>query len=150
MFRTLVLLAALPLVAVAEEKRKETPRTVLEAWLDAALSGKVEAAQALAVEGADPAKKKTIEEFQAMLRANALKVPTVLVGEKLGKALAVSEPVKVTMANPDGRDTGVMTFQVVKVKDKWRVKDIDFKTPEKAKADLADFKTKHADAVEVK
>jgi hypothetical protein len=144
-----VFLAAFGATVVAEEKTATDARRAVEGYVAAALTGKVDDAAALAVADQSPAKKKRIEEFQQQLGVKALKVVTVLASAKKGQAIAVSEKVKIIKPNPDGRDTGVLSFKLLKMKDKWLVKDIDFGTEEKAKGKVKEFGKKNPDAKEV-
>jgi hypothetical protein len=125
-------------------------RGTIELYVTAALAGKVDDAAKLAVHGSSPqspAKKERIEEFKAMVDAKAIKFPTVLAGKQ--QAIAVSEGVKLTKAQPDGTDKGVLIFALVKSDDEWLVKDIDFRTEESAKDQVEKFKKKYPDAKNV-
>src|SRR5579885_1314453 len=101
-----VVMLAIGTLAVADERPKPDARDAVEGYVAAALAGKVDDAAAWAVEGQGPAKRKRIEEFKGRLGVRALKIAKVLVGERKGEAIAISEPVKLTKANPDGRDGG--------------------------------------------
>jgi hypothetical protein len=136
-------------VALADDKPKPNARSTVERYVAAALAGKVDDAVALAVAGQSPSRKERIEEFQALVAAKAVKLPTVWADETKGQAVAVSEEVKITRANPDGRDAGHLTFELIKSGGKWRVKDIDFETAEKAKEQVEKFRKKYADAKEL-
>lgn len=135
--------------AFADDKPKPDARAAVERYVAAALAGKVDDAVALAVVGQSPSRKDNIEEFKALVAAKAVELPTVWADEKTGRAIAMSEEVKITRANPDGRDTGRLTFGLVKSGDKWLVKDIDFKTGAKAKEQVETFRKKYADAKEL-
>ncbi len=147
--RTFVVLLAVGTAAVAGEKPKPNARDAVEGYVAAALAGKVEDAAALAVEGQSPAKKERIEQFKGLLSVKAFKITRVLVGEKKGQAIAVSEAVKLTKASPDGQDTGCLVFALVKSRDKWLVKDIDFRTEEAAKEKVNGFEKKNPGAKEI-
>jgi hypothetical protein len=109
----------------------------------------VDEAAALAVEGQSPAGKERIEEFRNLLGVKALRIAVVQASEKAGRAAAVSERVKLTKANPDGRDVGCLSFQLVQVDGRWLLKDIDFDTEARAKEKLEAFVKKHPDAKEL-
>ena len=66
-----------------------------------------------------------------------------------GRAMAISAVVKLRRANPDGRDSGVLVFSLVRSGAKWLVKDIDFRTEESTRGQLAGFRKKNPDAKEV-
>lgn len=123
-------------------------RETVERYAAAALADKVDYAAALAVAGQAPAQKERIEEFGKLIGVKALKIARVLASEKLGQAIAVSEAVKLAKANPDGRDTGVLVFALVRSGNKWLVKDIDFRTEGAAKERLKAFEKKNPDAKE--
>jgi hypothetical protein len=146
---TFAVMFAVGTLAIADEQPKPNARNAVERYVAAALAGKDEDAAALAVEGKSPAKKKRIEELKRLLGGKALKLPTVLVGETKGEAIAVSESVKLTQANPDGRDTGCLVFGLVKSGDKWLVRDIDFPTAEAAKEKVKGFEKKNRDSKEI-
>jgi hypothetical protein len=134
--------------ALADDK-KANARTAVERYVAAALAGKVEEAAGLAVSGQSPSRKKNIEEFKAMVDAKKVQIPTVWADEAKGRATAVSEKVRVTQANPDGRDTGYLTFLLNKSGGEWRVKDIDFKTEKQAREQVEKFRKKYPDAKEL-
>jgi hypothetical protein len=127
--------------ALAEEK--PNARQNIESYVAAALAGKVDAASLLAVPGQSPARQKTIEELQTMLGVKELKIERVLADAKTGKAIAVSEAVKLP------KDKSVVVFALVKQRDQWLLKDIDFCTADAAKEKLKDFADKNIDAKEI-
>lgn len=136
--------------AFADDKPASSdPRTVVERYVAAALAGKTDDAVKLAVEGQSPSNKDKIEEFKALVDAKSVRFPTVFVGTTKGQAIAVSEAVKITEADSDGRDTGRLVFALVKSRDQWLVKDIDFRTEANAKEQVEKFKSKNADAKEL-
>jgi hypothetical protein len=147
--RTFVVLLAVATAAVADEKPTTNARAVVEGYVAAALAGKVKDAGALAVGGRSPAKKERIEEFKVLLGRKSLEIARVLVGEKKGQAIALSEAVKLTKANPDGRDTGYLVFALVKSKDQWLLADIDFRTEQAAREKFEEFQKKNPDAKEI-
>ncbi len=149
MNHTIVLVIAITLGGEPNSAQKQpNGREVVESFVAAALEGKVDEAMALAVEGQGPSKKQ-IEEFPKLLSVKALKIANVLASDKRAQAIAVSEAVKLTKANPDGRDTGALVFALVKSGDKWLVKDIDFRTEGAAKERLKAFEKKNPDAKEL-
>lgn len=148
------LCAALLLVtgspASAGDNTKDTGvREAMQGWIRAALAGKVEDAAALAVPGTKPAAENGMKEFRKLVAVATLEVPTVWASAKHGRAAAISDPVRLIKADPDGRDTGVLSFQLVQVKDRWLLMDIDFGTEEKARRKLKRFKEMHPDAREI-
>ena len=137
---------AMSAFAVARETSHDNPRSVTEAYVAAALSGKVDDAVAIALADTTASDQKQVKELNAFIEAETLKIPIVWVGEKRGQALAVTEQVKLTEADTDGPDTGYLVFLLVKSQGKWLVDDIDFNTEERAKRQVEDFKKKNLDA----
>jgi hypothetical protein len=145
---TLVLLLVGP-GAVAEDRTRagdRNARETVEGWVAAALAGEVDKATPLAVPDTSPATEKGVRKFKRLVSGAAVKIATVYVSEKRGQAAALSEPVTLAKANPDGRDTGVLSFRLVRVGGKWLLKDLDFDTTEKGKERLQDFRKKYSDA----
>ena len=134
--------------AVLAADKAANPRAAAENYVAAALGGKVDDAIALAVPGQSPGKKEKIDEFRTLIAAKAVKLPTVWADAKTGRAVAVSEMVKIAQANA-GTQEGCLVFALVKTGDKWLIKDIDFRTEDKANEQVDKFKTKNADAKEV-
>lgn len=126
-------------------------RAVAERYVAAALAGKTDDAAKLAVEDQSTAKPKKIEEFKDAVGKDKLALPTVFASDAKKYALAVSAPLKLAKANPDGTQVeGVLVFVLVKRGDDWRVKDIDVREPEKAKKLVEDMKRLMPDAAELK
>ena len=143
----------LPLLAILITTTQTPPdaRAVAEQYVAAALAGKTDDAVKLAAEGQSTAKPKKIEEFKDGVGKDKLALPTVLFSDAKKYALAVSDPLKLTKANPDGtQPEGVLVFVLVKRGDDWRVKDIDFRDTEKAKKLVEDMKKLMPDATELK
>lgn len=153
MKRCVLLLAALiptPMALSAEKPKAADARQAVEDYVAAVLAGQTDRAAGLAVKGQSPAKPKRIKEMKNLLGGkNQLKIVTVFFSAKKGRACAVSEMVQLTKANPDKRNTGVLSFKLDKVKGKWLVRDIDFDTTDKAKSKTEDFKKNNADAKEI-
>jgi hypothetical protein len=143
-----VLLTGCNLVS-ADNARNHNARDAVEGYVAAALAGKVDDAMALAVEGKSPAKKKRIQELAVLVGAKTLDMDRVLASEKKGQAIAVSKAIRLTKANPDGRDTGRLVFGLVKSGNNWLVRDIDFATEERAKEKVKRFENKNADVKEI-
>lgn len=136
-------------VDTSADEKKAGPRATVEKYVAAALAGRVDDAVGLAVDGQSPSRKGTVEEFKTLVDAKAVKMPTVWADEKKGQAVAVSEEIKITEARPDGRGKGHLVFSLVRAGDRWLVKDIDFRTGEKAKEQVDGFRKKNPDAKEL-
>lgn len=145
---TCLVLFIVAIPAFADEK--PNPRRSVEGYVAAVLAGKADDAKALAVEGQSPAKAKSIEKLKALLNVKTLKISSVHASEKKGQAVAVSEAVKLTKANPDGRDTGCLVFTLVRSGGRWLLKDIDFRTEADAREKVKAFLKKNPDAQEQK
>ena len=116
---------------------KQNARDVVVQYVAAALSGKVDDAVALAVEGQSPSKPEKVKEFKTIVKAAKIQS----VWEDEGNAIAVSDEIK---------DKGYLVFALVRSKDKWLVKDIDLRSEEKAKEQVEKFKKKYPKAKESK
>ena len=137
---------ALNVVAFADEKPHENPRSTVEAYLAAALAGKTAEAASLATEDREASSVSTLQDFKKMFDVKQIKVPTLWMGEKSGRAIAVTEPVQIAEADPDGRNTGRLLFDLVKSKDKWLVDGVDFDNHVEAKVKVEEFKKTNLDA----
>jgi hypothetical protein len=135
--------------ASAQEKLALDARGTVDGYVSAALAGKVDEAVALAIAGQAPASKERVKEFPRMIGAKSLKIANVLASAKAGQAIAVSESVKLTRANPDGSDMGALVFAVTKTGDQWRIRDIDVRAVDDANERLKAFAKKYADAKEI-
>lgn len=135
----------------ADEKKAEEPnaRQIVEQYVAAALAGKTEDAAALARPGQSPSNPERIAEFKTIVNVKALKFPSVLSSEKKSEAVAQSEAVKLPKPTPDGKDQGHVMVTLVRVDGKWRVKDIDFRSEDKAKERMKSFAEANPDAREV-
>jgi hypothetical protein len=150
MFAVRATLAAALLAAAAPAFADDRDaRQVIEGYVAAALEGKADAAAALAEEGQSPSREKSINELKEMLGVKALKLVTVHASDGKGRAIAVSEGVKLAQANPDGRDKGLLVFELKKTDKGWLVRDIDFRTEDRAKEQVKQFLEKYADAKEL-
>lgn len=150
MKRVTVVVVALALAVVANaDDKKADAKTVAEQYVAAALAGKFEEAAGLGVEGKSPGRKEKVEEFKSLVDAKTVKLPAVWSDDKKGQAIAVSEEVKLTKAQPDGTDKGCLVFALIKTGDKWQVKDIDFGSEAQAKDQVSRFKQKNPDAKEM-
>ena len=72
---------AMGAVAYARETSHDDPRSVIEAYVAAALSGKVDDAVAIALADRTASDKKQVEELNVFIEAETLKIPIVWVGE---------------------------------------------------------------------
>lgn len=144
------LLFVLLALFAADDKPKANARQAVESYVAATLAGKVEEAAAVAVEGQSPGRKKNIEEFKALVNLKELRILAVHACDKSGRATAVSEPFTLTKANPDGSDTGCVTFLINRVKDRWLVKDIDFRSKAAAQEQVKTFLKRYPEAMPVK
>ncbi len=133
-------------LAFAGETPHHNPRSTIEAYLAAALAGKVDEAVSLATEDREASSDSTLQDFKTMFDVKKIKVPTVWLGEKNGRAIAVTERVKITEPDSAGQDTGCLVFDLVRSKDRWLVDSVDFDTDEKAKEQVEGFKKENLDA----
>jgi hypothetical protein len=152
MNHALLALLTTSFIALADEKPKAdelNARDTVEKWVAAALAGKVEEATPLADPNTSLGKEKGVKEFKEILGLKSLKVVRVSVSTKDGYAAAMSEGVKLLNQKPGKRDTGVISFKLFRVKDRWLLKDIDFDTEDRAREKIKEFIEKHADAEDI-
>lgn len=141
---------ALSFGTAADPNPPLNPRQVAEAYLAAALADKPDDAAKLVEEGKSPAKPENVKKLKELVGANALALPTVLVSDKGGYALAVSDAIKLPKARPDGADRGCLLLTLKKTKDgPWLLKDIDVRSADEAAARVKDAKEKYDDAKEL-
>ena len=116
-------------------------RSVVEAYVAAALAGDV--AKAAALSKNSPADPKRIQELPEFLNVQRLKIETVTINDpaKPTQALATSVAVKLDEEhkNPDGRRDGYLVFTLEFTDDKWFVIDIDFESESGAEKELNKF-----------
>ena len=136
----------LNVVAFADEKPYDNPRSTIEAYLAAALSGHLDEAVSLATEDKEVSSRSKLQDFKTMFDVKKIKVPTIWMGEKNGRAIAVTEEVKINEPNPDGQDTGRLVFDLVKIKNKSRVDTVGFYTDQSTKEEIEEFKKTNLDA----
>lgn len=144
---TLVALTAAQVTTAAEP----TPnaRQVAEAYLAAARAGKAEVAAKLGLPGKSPSRPKAAEEVKAMTPADKLPVETVLASAEKNYALAVTQPFRGPKPDAAGRDLGCIVLTLNKTADGWRVRDIDFRSPEEVMKRLKEAKERFKDATEI-
>jgi hypothetical protein len=136
-----------PIIRAAGEPKKAArdPRQTVEAYLAAVLSGKVEAAAALALPGSAEGSMERIAEYKKLIAAMAIKLASVHQSAAKGRAFVVTEVVPFTK-QADGRDRGPLVIKLTKKDEHWLVRDVDFKTEEVAKMQLKDFLQRYPDA----
>lgn len=140
--------SARPFAHGADEPKKTNPdaRQTVQAYLAAVLAGQVDAAAALALPGSVEGSKERIEQYKELIAARTIKLASTHVSAEKGRAFAVTEVVRLTKAQPDGRDKGPLVIKVTKADGRWLVRDVDFKTEEVAKQQLKQFLEKYQDA----
>lgn|GEM_PF-6511318 len=122
----LTLTLVLALLPAGDPKQPLNPRQVAEKYLAAALAGRSDDAVKFAKEGKSPAKPATAKKLAELVGANKLTLPTVLLSDKKGYAIAVSEEFQYSKKLPDGSERGVLRITLEKSKDGvWLVKDLD-------------------------
>jgi uncharacterized protein (TIGR03067 family) len=130
-------------IATREKVAKKEPdaRSVVEAYVAAALSGDVAKAATLAKNA--PADTKRIKELPEFLNVQRLKIQTVYVNDPANpkKALATSVAVKLDEEHkqPDGQRDGFMVFTLELTDGKWLVIDIDFESEVGSEKELKRF-----------
>ena len=116
-------------------------RSVVEAYIAAALAGDVAKAATLAKNS--PGDPKRIAEIPKLLNVQRLKIQTVYVDDpaKPTRALATSQSVKLEEEHkqPNGQRDGFMVFTLELTDGKWFVNDIDFESEAGAEKELKRF-----------
>jgi|SRR3990170_988173 len=127
--------------------RQHNATTCVQAFLAAALAGKVDEAAALA--DGDQLPVEQIRELRDQIKAKKVTVVSVLASETgpRKQALAITESVQVAKPNPDGRNTGKLVIALAKQDDRgWLVQDIDFESEDAVKGELDRFLRDFPDA----
>ena len=117
----------------------QNARSVVEAYVAAALAGRVEQAASLAK--GTPAVRNQIESIPRQLNVQRLAIQSVYVNDptKPVTALATSEAVKLSKPNPDGQRDGFLLLTLTMREGGWFVTDIDFESEECADRELKKF-----------
>ena len=121
------------------DPKSESPnaRQTVEAFLDAAIAGKVEDALANAT-----ISENKVKDFQ---KAGIKRVDISIVLADDSEALTISEPIDL-----DKEGKGHMLLYLLKKDGRWKVRDIDFEPAEKAIRKQRDFLESHPEAKAVK
>jgi hypothetical protein len=122
-------------------------RSVVEAYISAALAGRVD--QAASFAKGTPAVRNQIEAFSRQLNVQRLAMKSVYVNDpaKPVSALATSEVVKLTKKQPNGQRDGFLVLTLTKSDEGWFVTDIDFESEESADSELKKFLETNPDAI---
>ena len=143
----LALVCALALVTATDPKPTPNPRQVVERYLSAALAGKFDAAVTFVAEGNKFAEPENARKLKELITAKSLALPTVLVSDKRGYAMAVSAPVALPEEPSGGADRGCLIFTLKKAKDgKWVLKDIGVRSADEAAKRVKELKKADANA----
>jgi serine/threonine protein kinase len=134
---------------VAAALNRMNARSVVEAYVAAALGGRVEQATSLAK--GTPAERKQIESLPRLLNIQRLVIKSVYMNDpaKPTTALATSEAVKLTEKQPDGQRDGFLVLTLTMSDEGWLVTDIDFESEEGAEDELKRFREANPSAVDV-
>ncbi|MEQ1824501.1 MAG: hypothetical protein ABL921_01075 [Pirellula sp.] len=128
---------------------RKNARSVVEAYVAAALAGRIAHAASLATDA--PADPKQIETFPRQLNVQRLAMKSVYVNDptKPTKALATSEGVKLSKKQPNGQGDGFLVLALTMSEQGWLVIDIDFETEESAEGELQRFLDANPNAIGV-
>jgi hypothetical protein len=138
--------------AFADDPTQSNARTVADKYVAAALTGKAdEAGKLLVTADAGLGTKKDVEEAKALFGDQVPKMSTVWVDGKAGKAIAVSEGVKVPKRYPDHPEKvhAYLVFQLTRTGDKWLIDSYVLRTDKRAGQDVKAFRKAHPDAAEL-
>ena len=124
-------------------------RAVVEAYVAAALAGRVDRAASLAQ--GTPARRDQIESLPQQLNVQRLVIKSAYVNDpaKPKKALATSEALKLAKKQPDGQRDGFMVLTLTMSDEGWLVTDIDFESEEGAEDELKRFREANPSAGDV-
>ena len=125
--------------ADAQPLDRKNARSAVEAYVSAALAGRIDQAVSMAKNA--PGDPKQIEGFSKQLNVQRLAMKSVYVNDpaKPVTALATSEVVKLTKKQPDGQRDGFLLLTLTMSDEGWFVTDIDFESEEGADDELKKF-----------
>ena len=126
-------------ILLRDKVDRSNARTVVEAYLAAALADDTQTA-ALLAKGA-PAESKQIESLPKQLNVQRLFIKSVYLNDpaKPTTALATSEAVKLTQKQPNGQRDGLLVLTLTMSEEGWCVTDIDFESEDGAEDELKRF-----------
>ncbi len=137
--------------AQADDPKKERdPRQTVEAYLGAVVAGKMEEAAALAIPNQKPESKKRAEGLKELVGKKHIPLVSVYASESGGRAIALSEFVRLAKPNFDGQDQGRLVITLNKRDADWLIRDIDLVGEDRGKDRMSDFPQRYADAKEVR
>jgi hypothetical protein len=131
---------------IATEKIHSNPRLVIEAYVDAALAGKVDDAVSLGLPDRAASDQTQVIELYKLIDAPTVKIPAVWVSVKNGHAIAVTEQVTIKEPDLDKPESGYFVFSLEKLEDRWLVDDIDYDSEIEANEQVEEFKKANLDA----
>ena len=140
----LVLIVGLGLLAGADSGKPKDARHTVEAFLTAALAGKVEDAAALGEKG--HVSERQVRKLKDRLAAKAVTLASARASERGNTALVITEEVRLTKPNPDGQDKGRLLLTLTRKGGHWLVHDIDFRSEANTKEAERRFLKKFPDA----
>ncbi len=122
------------------------PAATAEAYVKAALDGRIDDAVALAEPDTSPARRQSIEELPDVLGKKIPAMVTVYSSERGRAALVLTAKIHFD-PQPGGQDKGSLLFTLVRVGDTWLVKDVDIESKEGLADEYAAFRNRYGDAV---
>ncbi len=128
---------------------RKNARSVVEAYIAAALAGRVDEAASLAK--GTPAGRNQIESLPRQLNVQRLVINSVHMSDpaKPKTALALSEAVTLTRKQPNGQRDGCLGLTLTLSEEGWFVTDIDFESEESTEDELKRFIEGNPNAVRV-
>ncbi|NLS91553.1 MAG: hypothetical protein GXX96_05145 [Planctomycetaceae bacterium] len=123
------------------------PVAATEAYVKAALDGRIEDAAGLAKPDSSTARRESIEDFHKLLGKKLPAMATVCSSERGRAALVLTEEIAFAERQPDRQSTGRLLFTLVRIGDSWVVDDVDIERKESTEEELAAFRERYSDTV---
>lgn len=138
------------LLSVYERMKDDDPRWVAEWFAGHTLAGRADVVSDVWAADDEQSRLQKAGQFKGLIVGTAVKCPTVWADATAGRAIAVSNTVKLSKPQPDGTDTGQLVFTLVKAKTGWRIRDVDVRPAKQATAAVDTFRRKNPTATEAK
>jgi thiol-disulfide isomerase/thioredoxin len=128
---------------------KRNPRETAETFFKALITGDLKSIAAVLVADEEQITQKALDMVITGLGDQKLTVATVLIAQKKGRALVISEPFRITLSGEDPPPIGRYILDLSDGSGQWRIHDLVFDSLERAAEAEAGFRKQHADAKEI-
>ena len=136
-----------PMPATVSAKRN--PRETAETFFKALITGDLKSIAAVLVADEEQVTQNALDMVITGLGDQELTVATVLIAQKKGRALVISEPFRITLSGEDPPPIGRYVLVLSDKTGPWRIQDLDFESLEHAAEAEAGFRKQYADADEI-